>query len=86
MVDQFPKFFKNRREYLVLAIVVSFFFFTLINVTYGGIYVFHLENEYAASTSLLFVVAIEVFAVAWFYGKSQWPIEISVVCRYCSKG
>ncbi|XP_030831792.1 sodium-dependent noradrenaline transporter-like isoform X2 [Strongylocentrotus purpuratus] len=93
LVDQFPKFFKKRREYLVLAIVVSFFFFTLINVTYGGIYVFHLENEYAASTSLLFVVAIEVFAVAWFYGVNRFARDIqemigflpSIVWRICWK-
>ncbi|XP_041454388.1 sodium-dependent noradrenaline transporter-like isoform X2 [Lytechinus variegatus] len=93
LIDQFPKFFKNRREYLVLAVVVSFFFFTLFNVTYGGIYIFHLENEYAASTSLLFVVAIQVFAVAWIYGVRRFSQDIqemigslpSIVWRICWK-
>ena len=45
--------------------------FGLANVAYGGIYVFHLESEYAASQSLLFAVAIEVVGVSWFYGEGD---------------
>ncbi|XP_071499451.1 sodium-dependent noradrenaline transporter-like [Diadema antillarum] len=76
LVDMYPRIFKKRRELLVLAVVISFFLFGLIDVTYGGIYVFHLESEFAASASILFAVAIEVIAVSWFYGVNRFAHEI----------
>ena len=35
----------------------------------GGIYVFTLLDHFAAGTSILFGVLLEVIGVAWFYGK-----------------
>lgn len=37
----------------------------------GGIYVFTLLDHFAAGTSILFGVLMEVIGVAWFYGKNE---------------
>lgn len=37
----------------------------------GGIYVFTLLDHFAAGTSILFGVLMEVIGVAWFYGKNR---------------
>ena len=69
LTDEFPTVFRKRRELLVAGVCCSVFLFALFNVTYGGLYVFTLQDKHFAGTSLLFVVTVEVIAVSWFYGK-----------------
>ncbi len=69
ITDEFPKSFKNHREWVVVGVVGSVFLFGLFNVTYGGLYVLTLEDTHFAGTSLLFGVTVEVIAISWFYGE-----------------
>ncbi|OWR46493.1 high-affinity octopamine transporter [Danaus plexippus plexippus] len=58
-----------RREHFTLAVVCLSFCVACINVTPGGIYMFHLLDTYAAGISLLCSALFEAVAVSWFYGK-----------------
>ncbi|XP_077983175.1 sodium-dependent noradrenaline transporter-like [Glandiceps talaboti] len=76
LTDEFPHIFKKRRELLVAVVLSSVFLIALTNVTYGGIYVFHMLDTFAAGTSLLFAVLFEAIAVAWFYGVDRFSEDI----------
>ena len=73
LTDRFPRYFKNHRELLTLGVVVSVFICALLNVTYGGIYMFVLQEKFAAGASLLFVVMIEAIVISWLYGGPLFP-------------
>ena len=91
LTDRFPESFRSRRELLTAGVCGSVFLFALFNVTYGGLYVFTLEDTYFAGTALLFAVTVEVIAISWFYGKilcllfvSQLQFYFHVITRACS--
>ncbi|KAI8432723.1 hypothetical protein MSG28_013684, partial [Choristoneura fumiferana] len=58
-----------RREHFTLLVVCVSFCVACINITPGGIYMFHLLDTYAAGISLLCSALFEAVAVSWFYGK-----------------
>ncbi|XP_074644691.1 sodium-dependent noradrenaline transporter-like [Tubulanus polymorphus] len=69
--DEFkPQFAKLKysRELATFVLCVISFMFSLINVTYGGVYVVTLMDTYAAGTSILFVSLTQCIAVSWVYG------------------
>ncbi|KAB0393812.1 hypothetical protein E2I00_001245, partial [Balaenoptera physalus] len=68
LIDEFQLLHRHR-ELFTLLIVLATFLLSLFCVTNGGIYVFTLLDHFAAGTSILFGVFMEVIGVAWFYGK-----------------
>ncbi|XP_070575280.1 sodium-dependent noradrenaline transporter-like isoform X2 [Ptychodera flava] len=76
LLDEFPQC-KKRRELLLGGVVGSVFLIALVNVTYGGIYVFHLMDNFVAGTALLFAVLFEAIAIAWFYGVDRFSEDIN---------
>ncbi|KAL1115231.1 hypothetical protein AAG570_007262, partial [Ranatra chinensis] len=71
LMDEFSGLFKGRkyaREIFTLCVVGLSFTVAIVNVTPGGIYMFHLFDTYSAGVSLLCSALFEAIAVSWFYG------------------
>ncbi|TKC39049.1 hypothetical protein EI555_017328, partial [Monodon monoceros] len=75
LIDEFQLLHRHR-ELFTLVIVLATFLLSLFCVTNGGIYVFTLLDHFAAGTSILFGVLMEVIGVAWFYGVWQFSDDI----------
>ncbi|CAF4858964.1 unnamed protein product [Pieris macdunnoughi] len=65
-----------RREHFTLLVVCLSFCIACINVTPGGIYLFHLLDTYAAGISLLCSALFEAVAVSWFYGLKRFSDDV----------
>ncbi|CAG5055151.1 unnamed protein product [Parnassius apollo] len=65
-----------RREHFTLLVVSISFCVACINVTPGGIYMFHLLDTYAAGISLLCSALFEALAVSWFYGLKRFSDDV----------
>ncbi|XP_066119227.1 sodium-dependent serotonin transporter [Saccopteryx bilineata] len=76
VLDEFPHIWSKRRELLVLCVVVTCFFGSLITLTFGGAYVVKLLEEYATGPAVLTVALIEAVAVFWFYGITQFCRDV----------
>uniref|UniRef100_A0A8D0WJ82 Transporter n=1 Tax=Sus scrofa TaxID=9823 RepID=A0A8D0WJ82_PIG len=75
LIDEFQLLHRHRKLF-TLFVVLTTFFLSLFCVTNGGIYVFTLLDHFAAGTSILFGVLLEVIGVAWFYGVWQFSDDI----------
>ncbi|KAF6097178.1 solute carrier family 6 member 4 [Phyllostomus discolor] len=82
VLDEFPHIWAKRRELLVLCVVVTCFFGSLVTLTFGGAYVVKLLEEYATGPAVLTVVLIEAVAVCWFYGKTPPPTRLGPSHRH----
>ncbi|XP_045505160.1 sodium-dependent noradrenaline transporter-like [Colias croceus] len=65
-----------RREHFTLLVVCVSFCVACVNVTPGGIYMFHLLDTYAAGISLLCSALFEALAVSWFYGLKRFSDDV----------
>ncbi|CAH1979962.1 unnamed protein product [Acanthoscelides obtectus] len=82
LMDEFSDFFKQRkysREIFTLGIIIMSFSVALINVTPGGIYMFHLFDTYSAGISLLCSALFEAVAVSWFYGLDRFTQDVEAM-------
>ncbi|XP_039266427.2 sodium-dependent proline transporter-like [Styela clava] len=68
LVDEFPKFFRNRKTHLMLAVSIVAFLLGILLVTEGGIYWFNLYEWYSAYFGLLILSLFMCLAVNWGYG------------------
>ncbi len=48
----------------------------------GGVYVLNIFDTQAGGVSLLFIAAVEVIAVGWFYGAERLRIQASQMIGY----
>ncbi|XP_041467918.1 sodium- and chloride-dependent GABA transporter 2-like isoform X1 [Lytechinus variegatus] len=74
-IDLFPNYLLkgSRREYFAFFTCLFFCIAGLPMVTYGGMYVFQLFDNYSASGSaLLFVSFFESVAIGWVYGADRF--------------
>ncbi|XP_055244573.1 sodium-dependent serotonin transporter isoform X1 [Gorilla gorilla gorilla] len=76
VLDEFPHIWAKRREWFVLAVVITCFFGSLVTLTFGGAYVVKLLEEYATGPAVLTVALIEAVAVSWFYGITQFCRDV----------
>ncbi|KAJ9573707.1 hypothetical protein L9F63_008920, partial [Diploptera punctata] len=79
LMDEFRSFFHGRRfarEIFTLGAATVSFSIALINVTPGGIYLFHLLDTYSAGISLLCSALFEAIAVSWFYGLERFSQDV----------
>ncbi|CAB1348153.1 unnamed protein product [Coregonus sp. 'balchen'] len=74
VTDLFPAVLRRtgRRELFLLLFCLTCFFFQLIMVTEGGMYVFQLFDYYACNgTCLLFLSVFESLAMGWIFGAER---------------
>uniref|UniRef100_A0A4W5Q1W6 Transporter n=1 Tax=Hucho hucho TaxID=62062 RepID=A0A4W5Q1W6_9TELE len=72
--DLFPAVLRKtgRRELFLLFFCLTCFFFQLIMVTEGGMYVFQLFDYYACNgTCVLFLSVFESLAMGWIFGEAD---------------
>ncbi|KAH1000894.1 hypothetical protein HUJ04_013165 [Dendroctonus ponderosae] len=82
LMDEFSSFFRQRkyaREIFTLIVILTSFSVALINVTPGGIYMFHLFDTYSAGISLLCSALFEAIAVSWFYGLDRLTQDVEAM-------
>ncbi|KAF5274143.1 hypothetical protein FQR65_LT04541 [Abscondita terminalis] len=82
IMDEFSTFFKEirfAREAFTLGIIIMSFSVAIINLTPGGIYMFHLFDTYAAGFSLLSSALFEAIAVSWFYGLDKFTQDVDAM-------
>ncbi|KAJ8925416.1 hypothetical protein NQ315_009248 [Exocentrus adspersus] len=82
LMDEFSNFFKDKkysREIFTLVIIIMSFSVATINVTPGGIYMFHLFDTYSAGISLLCSALFEAVAVSWFYGLDRFSQDVEAM-------
>ncbi|XP_069676145.1 sodium-dependent noradrenaline transporter-like isoform X2 [Periplaneta americana] len=82
LMDEFHSFFHGRRfarEIFTLGAATVSFSIALINVTPGGIYMFHLFDTYSAGISLLCSALFEAIAVSWFYGLERFSQDVQAM-------
>uniref|UniRef100_A0A8D9ATG9 Transporter n=1 Tax=Cacopsylla melanoneura TaxID=428564 RepID=A0A8D9ATG9_9HEMI len=79
LMDEFRPYFKgypHAREIFTCAAIAVSFSVAMINVTPGGIYMFHLFDTYSAGISLLCSALFESVAVSWFYGLEKFSADV----------
>ncbi|XP_017781709.1 PREDICTED: sodium-dependent noradrenaline transporter-like isoform X1 [Nicrophorus vespilloides] len=79
IMDEFEPLFKKcklSREVFTLIVIILSFSVATINVTPGGIYLFHLLDTYAAGISLLCSALFEAIAVSWCYGLDRFTQDV----------
>ncbi|XP_061683677.1 sodium- and chloride-dependent GABA transporter 2-like [Syngnathoides biaculeatus] len=72
--DIFPRVMRlaGRREIFLLLFCLTAFFFQLIMITEGGMYIFQIFDYYACSGAcILFVCVFESLAVGWIFGAER---------------
>ncbi|KAF7281952.1 hypothetical protein GWI33_003974 [Rhynchophorus ferrugineus] len=82
LMDEFTVFFRDRkyaREIFTMFVIITSFSVALINVTPGGIYMFHLFDTYSAGISLLCSALFEAIAVSWFYGLDRLTQDVEAM-------
>ncbi|XP_047001911.1 sodium-dependent noradrenaline transporter-like [Schistocerca americana] len=82
LMDEFHGFFHGKkfaREIFTLIAAAVSFSIALINVTPGGIYMFHLFDTYSAGISLLCSALFEAIAVSWFYGLERFSRDVEAM-------
>ncbi|XP_064641154.1 sodium-dependent noradrenaline transporter-like [Lineus longissimus] len=70
------------REIFVGGVVIFAFLLSIVNVTYGGMYVFTLMDSFSAGTSILFTVFIQSIAISWFYGLNQFCDDVKTMLGF----
>ncbi|XP_056275999.1 solute carrier family 6 member 4b [Pseudoliparis swirei] len=76
VLDEYPERFSQRRELLVLVLVIVCFLGSLSTLTNGGAYVVKLLEEFGVGCPIIIVCFIEVIAVSWFYGIKQFSRDV----------
>ncbi|XP_038069015.1 sodium- and chloride-dependent GABA transporter 1-like [Patiria miniata] len=82
-MDEWPKYLRRHKEIFIGITCVISYIIGLSMVSQGGIYVFEIFNNYAASgISLLFLMFFQTTAVSWFYGVDRFYRNIEQMIGY----
>eukprot|EP00794_Sanderia_malayensis_P003630 gene3630-4144_t len=77
IIDQWPQRLRKRKEIVILCTCIACFCIGLSMVFQGGIYVLNIFDTQAGGISLVFIAAVEVIAVGWFFGAERLRNQVS---------
>jgi len=83
MVDEFPRYLRPHKEIFIAVVCLLSYIVGFSCISRGGIYVFQLFDEYAASgMSLLFLMFFECIAVSWGFGARRFRLAMHDMIGY----
>ncbi|GCB80171.1 hypothetical protein scyTo_0018890, partial [Scyliorhinus torazame] len=69
LLDQFPKFLRSKRLYLITGVSFLFYLLGLLLVTQAGIYWINLIDHFCIGWGLIVSALLELIGLSWIYGK-----------------
>jgi len=82
IVDEFPTYLRPRRVKFTFVCHVLGFLLGLPMVTYGGIWVLELMNNYSASYSIMFSCICELVAINYMYGNKRFCSDVEMMLGF----
>ncbi|XP_072361164.1 sodium- and chloride-dependent neutral and basic amino acid transporter B(0+)-like [Scyliorhinus torazame] len=79
LLDQFPKFLRSKRLYLLTGACLSFYIFGFIYVTQGGIYWLKLMDHFRAGWAIIITALLELISISWIYGANRFIKDIEMM-------
>lgn len=79
LADEFPHTLRRHKAWLTFFVCISLFGVGMALMTYGGIWVLTLMNDYSASYTLLFTCLMELVAINWVYGVKNFSKDIELM-------
>nr|BAO20821.1 GABA transporter1 [Euphausia superba] len=81
--DEWPYYLRKYKEIFIAIVCLCSYVVGLTCVTKGGIYVFEIFDNYAASgMSLIFLIMCQSLAIGWGYGADRWYDNIKEMIGY----
>ncbi|KAJ8297499.1 hypothetical protein KUTeg_024030 [Tegillarca granosa] len=82
LADEFPHTLRRHKAWLTFFVCISLFGVGMALMTYGGIWVLTLMNDYSASYTLLFTCLMELVAINWVYGVKNFSKDIELMLGF----
>lgn len=71
--DEWPHYLRKYKEIFIACVCLLSYIVGLSCITHGGIYVFEIFDNYAASgMSLIFLIMCQSLAIGWGFGADRW--------------
>ncbi|XP_041051539.1 sodium- and chloride-dependent neutral and basic amino acid transporter B(0+)-like [Carcharodon carcharias] len=79
LLDQFPKFLRSKRLYLIIGVCFLFYFLGLLFVTQAGIYWLNVVDHFCAGWVLIIIALLELIGLSWIYGVNRFIRDIEMM-------
>ncbi|XP_078403097.1 sodium- and chloride-dependent neutral and basic amino acid transporter B(0+)-like [Cetorhinus maximus] len=79
LLDQFPKFLRSKRLYLIIGVCFLFYFLGLLFVTQAGIYWLNVVDHFCAGWVLIIIALLELIGLNWIYGVNRFIKDIEMM-------
>ncbi|XP_072361185.1 sodium- and chloride-dependent neutral and basic amino acid transporter B(0+)-like isoform X2 [Scyliorhinus torazame] len=79
LLDQFPKFLRSKRLYLITGVSFLFYLLGLLLVTQAGIYWINLIDHFCIGWGLIVSALLELIGLSWIYGANRFIKDIEMM-------
>ncbi|XP_059507496.1 sodium- and chloride-dependent neutral and basic amino acid transporter B(0+)-like [Stegostoma tigrinum] len=79
LLDQFPKFLRPKRLYLITVVWLLFYCLSLECVTQAGVYWIKLIDHFSAGSGILTAALLQVIGLSWIYGTNRFTKDIEMM-------
>ncbi|XP_078068165.1 sodium- and chloride-dependent neutral and basic amino acid transporter B(0+)-like [Mustelus asterias] len=79
LLDQFPKFLRSKRLYLIPGVSLLFYLLGILLVTQAGIYWINLIDHFCVGWGLIASALLEITGLSWIYGVNRFIKDIEMM-------